>query len=287
MKKGKTGITSDCVCDLPQRLLNDYGIEVIPFHIRTESGCFSDITEITSDNVLEYIAEGHKPISSASTAEEYRAFFEKQLKKHDKLIHITITSGMSLAFENACRAAEELNGNVTVIDSMHLSTGMGQIVIQAARLAEYGKSTEEIIDFITELRERVSTSFIAYSADCLYLNGKISRATAAVCKLFSVHPVLTINRNGQMKLGGVYVGNYENAAKKYIAKRLKGCTDIDRSCLFITHAGCSTKLLSLIRYEVERYNRADKIEITTASSTVSSNCGPSSFGVLFVHTKKQ
>lgn len=282
MEKNKLGITTDCVCDLSQETLDEYGIDLIPFHIITDSGRFCDFTEITSENVLEYIASGHKAASMPMSSEEYGIFFEKELKKHDRIIHISITSGMSLAYDHARKAAEKLDGRVTVFDSLHLSTGMGHIVIKAAKLAAEGKAVDEITAYLSEMRGRVSTSFIAYSADYLYFNGKIKKSTADFCSFFGIHPILALDKNGRMVLGGIQLGNYEKAAKRYITSKLKNCNSIDRECLFITHAGCGTKMLATVKSMVEQYNCTDKIEITSASATVSSNCGPNAFGVLFV-----
>lgn len=285
MIENKLGVTTDCVCDLPQEILDEYSIELIPFNIVTERGRFCDFSEITSDNVLEYIADGHKAVSMPMDVGEYKHFFEKCLKKYDKILHISITSGMSLGYKNACEAAKEFDGRVTVFDSLHLSTGMGHIVIKAARLAGEDKTVEEIVPELAEMRARVSTSFIAYSADYLYINGKIKKSTASFCKTFGIHPILSLNKEGRMVLGGIQVGNYDKAAKRYIKSKLKKHKNIDGSCIFITHAGCSTKMIEMVKGMVKNYNFAEKIEITNASATVSSNCGPNAFGVLFVCKK--
>lgn len=287
MEKLKIGITTDCVCDLPQKILDEYRIDTIPFHIITERGRFCDFLEITSDNVLEYIGEGHKAMSVPPSPEEYRSFFKEELEKYETVIHLTITQGMSLAYKNAGDVIGEFDGHVIVIDSMHLSTGLGQLAMKASQLASEGKTAEYITEYITEMRERVSTSFISYSADYLYYNGKIKKSVASICGFLGIHPILSLNKSGHMVLGGVQFGNYERAAKRYIAGKLKHSDDINRGCMFITHAGCGTRMLSVVKNEVDKYNRTDKIEITSASATVSSNCGPNAFGVLFYREKKQ
>lgn len=286
MEKRMVGISTDCVCDLPQKTLDEYGIDTIPFHIVTEKGRFCDFLEITSTNVLEYIADGHKAISVEPSPEEYRSFFEKKLRDTETLIHLTISHGMSHAYSRASEVVKEFGGRVILIDSMHLSTGLGQLAIKASKLAEEGKTAEEIVSYITDMRQRVSTSFISYSADYLYYNGKVKKGVAKICSLLGLHPILVVNSHGNMTLGGVLFGNYENAAKRYIAGKLRGGDDINRDCLFITHAGCSTKMLSLVKSEAEKYNRTNNIEITSASATVSSNCGPNAFGVLFYRNEK-
>lgn len=282
MEKLKLGITTDCVCDLPQKTLKECHIDLIPFHIETDYGRFEDLAEVTSDNILEYIDSGHKALSIAPSIKEYQLFFEKELTKYERVLHITISSGLSEAYDNACLALSSFEDKVIVIDSHHLSTGMGHLLLRAVQLKDAGKEIEVIQDELLKMRNRISTSFIAYSADYLFYNDKISKNIAALCRYFKIHPILKIAKDGRMVLGGFHMGSYEEAANRYIAHQLKHHKYIDRSCLFITHAGCSTKLLRKVRDKVEKYNCVDNIQITTASATVSCNCGPNTFGLLFV-----
>ncbi len=286
-KKGqRIKITTDCVCDLPKELLDKSNVSQIPFYIITEEGRFCDMTEITSDNILEYIGSGHQAHSIASSPEEYRTFFMQQLETYDSVLHITITSGTSLAYRYASEAAEGCDGRVIVFDSLHLSTGLGLMVLKAAQLLDEGKTTEEIVSYLTDMRSRVSTSFMAYSADYLYRSGKVRKSVADLCRMFGVHPILVIGKNGRVKPGGIMLGKYEKVARRYIRKKLGKRNDIDNRYIFVTYAGCNTKMVSMLKTEVEKYNIAERVIVTKASATVSSNCGPNAFGVLFT-TKNQ
>ena len=267
-------------------MLEDYSIDLIPFNIVTDSGRFCDLSEITSDNVLEYIAEGHKAISVPPNAEEYRQFFKEELEKFDSIIHITLSSGMSSAYTNAKEAADDFDGKVFAFDSRHISTGMGHLVIKARELADAGEPVDRITEYLSEMRCRVRTTFLAESADYLYFNGKVKKYAATLCRAFSVHPILSMAKDGRLIFGGVKFGNYEKAAERYIRKEFRKYPDIERKLLFITHAGFSTKTLKMVKNDVEKHDLVDRIEISNASATVSSNCGPNTFGILFVREKQ-
>jgi len=51
----KIGITADCTCDLPEELCNALGVKLLHFYVTTETGCFKDMAEITSNNIVEYL----------------------------------------------------------------------------------------------------------------------------------------------------------------------------------------------------------------------------------------
>ena len=50
-------ITTDCVCDLPTETLKENDIDVVYFYIETDTGRFRDVSEITAQNIFDYLKE--------------------------------------------------------------------------------------------------------------------------------------------------------------------------------------------------------------------------------------
>ncbi len=276
-------ITADCVCDMPESLLEQYGVKVICFYVSTEHGWFKDMEEITSGNIAEYFKQGGIRVKTkAPLVEEYRAFFEKNLRDAEQVIHITMSSKLSLSHGRATVAAEAFEGRVSVIDSSLFSTGMAHLVIKASELVKEGKEVKEIISELDEMKHRVVTGFIAESAEYLYRTGNVNRFVKEVCALFRIHPVLIMKRGG-MQLKTIKVGNYDKAVLRYVKGELRKRNKIETERVFITHASCSVKLISKVRREVARHCVFEDTQMTEASATISGNCGPNTIGVLFVH----
>ena len=282
----RIGITTDCVCDLPEDLLRRCGVDLMHFYITTDSGRFRDGYAITSGNILEYLEDGGtKAETSAPAPEEYVEFFENHLQKYSEIVHIGISDRVGHSCANAIKAVSLMGDNarrVTVINSRHLSTGMGHMVLKAVELRDAGCSAAEIAEAIERMRSKVSTTFITCNADYLYRNGQVSQTVKKLCAFFKLHPILEM-RNGRITLHSFRIGNYEKSVIRYIRSALSSSGSIDHRRLFITHAGCSVKMIAQIRAEVERLYQFDEIIVTKASATVSGNCGPWTVGVLFVH----
>lgn len=285
MGKKKVGILAECVCDLPKSVLNKCGVDILYFLVETESGIFTDSDEITAENVIYYLENrGGKTRSSPPPSDVYYRAFEKSLKRYDELILVAISSGISNSCKNA-QAAVSIMGSegkrVHIFDSQHLSTGLGFLVLRAAELANEGCGCEKILAELDELKKHVSTSFITKNADYLYRNGRVSAFVKNVCTAFGIHPVLAM-KNGNLRVKSIIFGNYDNACKAYVRQELKDEKNIDKRCGFITHAGCSVRKLRTITAEAEKYCKFDELKITNASATVTCNCGPDAFGVLYV-----
>ncbi|MCI7766382.1 MAG: DegV family protein [Oscillospiraceae bacterium] len=286
MADKKIGITTDCGCDLPDEYLSANDIELVYFYMLTDRGRFRDRDEMTSENVIEYFENGGSRImTEAPPINEYKDFFRRGLEKHDEIIHISISSGVSESYKNALAARDMLEvgaDRIHIVDSLHLSTGLGHIVIKATQMRNDGCGANEIIDCITAMRRFVSTTFISRSTDYLYRNGRLGKPVHQLCHLLNIHPVLTL-RDGKIVLKSVEFGSMDSAAKHYIRKELRNISSIDRHRLFITHAGCRVKRISAVKDEAARIGGFDEVIVTKASATISSNCGADTFGLLFVY----
>lgn len=288
MSLRKTGIVTDCTCDLPRNYLREHNIGIIYFLIETDSGVFTDTDEITAENILSYMDSGGViSVSSPPPVQEYADVFGNSLKNYDEIIFIATGSGCSVSCDRGAEALKIMGADaerVHVFDSGHLSTGLGHIVVNAVEMAESGCGADEIVTELSGLKERVSTTFLTVNADYLYRNGRASERVKRLCDTFGIHPILMM-KNGSIALKSVMIGNYEKASIRYVRRELKKADRINGRRIFVTHAGCSKKDIDRIIEEIYKKCSAQELIVTKASATVSSNCGPGTFGVLFINER--
>jgi len=286
MRKRKVAITADCICDLPAELLERFHIRLMYCYVHTGDGRFCDLFEISSDSLLAYLqTPGSHSHSSTADPSEYEYFFAETLAEAEHVIHITATVDLSGAYPNATQAAKTFD-NVTIVDSAHISSGHGLMVLYAAMLAEQGMSVDEICQALDEYRERVFSNFLVPSTATLHRNGKVSGSVHRLCTLLNLHPVLSMSKN-RLKLWRIESGNMHHVVRQYVKKLFKHKKQIDTRILFVTYAGCTVKQIDEIVEIVERYIHFDKVILQKASATVSSNCGIGTFGLMFVRKEKQ
>lgn len=274
-------ITTDSVSDIPADLAKKYRIAVLPYHIMTEGGDFKDGEEIETEGVLAYLTSSDKTVRSQEpSVADYEAFFAEQLTKAQHIIHIAMAKNVSKGYEKAEEAASVFD-NVTVVDSGHLSSGMGLIVLRAAKLAQKGNEPDVILDEIKRYKERTRTSFVVGSTTFLARSGRLSPKISSFCETFMLRPVLVLKKSS-MGVGSIKMGNKPTVARKYIRRTLKKPARIDNKLLFITHAGMRPEALEEITQMVEKRIKFEQVIYQKASPAISINCGPESFGLLFM-----
>ncbi len=273
-------VTTDSVCDLPESLKREFGISICPYYICTEQGRFLDESELMADELLAHMAEGRKGVSQPPDVQDYERFFAQKLTEAQNVIHITMAKHVSDGYQNALEAAKSFE-NVTVIDSGHLSSSMGLSVLYAAHMAENHASRDEIVKTVKKLRRYISSAFIIDSTHMMCKSGQISKRVQVMCDALLLHPVIVL-RKSRMTVSSMEMGSFYHVIKGYVRKKLANPRGIDRRILFITYAGMDEESLQYIQELVRQYCPFERVYLQKASSAIASNCGPGSFGLLFM-----
>ena len=285
IKKGKKRanikITVSSVADLPPSLAEKYDIGVIPLKVETEGGCFKDGVDIDADALISYVENRGKRVRILPIeAEDFEDFFAAKLRQANNIIHISgPEKGIDKSYSTAVEAAGNFD-NVTIIDTLTVSSGHALLAIEAAQMAEEGARTEKIIERLMSDRSNIHASFLMDRIDPLAYSGQVNPVVATIMSAFMIRAAFTL-KNGRSKLFGAYIGSRERAWKQYIAGALKDTKNIDKRMLFITHAGVPKAALDFIRGEVEKRVSFDEIYVTKGSPIVPVKIGVGTFGLFF------
>ncbi len=281
-KKIPVMITTESVADLPAEEATDHHIAILPHHVITENGKFDDGEEIESRGLISYMEGTDARVDTgAPDVMTHEMFFADMLTRANNIVHISISSRVAHSGCIAAREAARSFENVTVVDSRHLSSGQGLLVIEAQRMADAGCSVEEIIEAMEEVKTRIHTSFIVDDMDYLARAGQIPKGVAGLAKAFMIHPEI-IMKKGKMGLGRFYIGSRESVWKKYIKTCFRAIKHADKRILFITYVGLTIKEQDWIRDMVEKHVKFERIIFQKASPAIAVNSGPGTFGLLFM-----
>lgn len=273
-------ISADSTCDLSLELIKQYDISIVPLRVVKNGAPLRDGVEIVPDDLYAHVAGGGDicPTVAVNLA-EYLDFFGKLLKTADAVIHFCISSDMSSCYQNACIAAQQL-GNVWVVDSRSLSTGIGHLVLDAALMAAEGYRPEEIAAETERRREFLDVSFVLDTLDYLKKGGRCSTLAAFGANLLSIRPCIQV-KDGKMGVGQKYRGTMERVLEKYVADKLGDPQHIDARRIFITDSGIAQEIRDLVERIVLEHVPFAEVIHTRAGCTISSHCGPNCLGILF------
>lgn len=275
----KIAISAESTIDLPKEILNKYNIKTVPFTILLGEETVLD-GEVPTETIFNYVTE-HKvlPKTSAVNEFQYEEHFANLLKDADAIVHYALSSEMSCAYTNAVKASKKFK-NVYVVDSRSLSTGIALLAIKAAKMAEAGKSAEEIFEQTNADTALVQASFVINKLDYLKKGGRCSSLALLGANLLKIRPQIVV-KNGKMVSGKKYRGDFNIVVKNYCADTLKEFSSYDNSLAFVTYTTASAEA---VNYADEALKNAGFKEIyhTRAGGTIASHCGPNTLGILFL-----
>ena len=280
-------LCADSTCDLSEELLERYNIHIFPLHIVLGDRTYQDGVDLVPDQIYQIYREKKiLPKTAAINVEEYTEFARPFIKAGNDVIYVTLGSGISATYNNCRLAAEELPG-MYVIDSGNLSTGMGHVVLAAAKGIEAGLSVEQIVEETRALAHRVEASFVIDTLEFLYKGGRCSALAMLGANMLKLKPCIEVdNADSKMSVGKKYRGSLDKALEQYVKDRLEGRDDIVTDRIFITHSGIAPERVELVRREIAKYQQFDEVIETRAGCTISSHCGPNTLGILFVRKEK-
>ena len=273
-------ITADSTCDLPLEICDKYGVEIKPLYVVLGENSYLDGVEIKEKEIYDYVAKnGDLPKTSAGSVDDYITLFKKHVDAGKKVVHISLGSGLSSSYQNACIAASEV-GNVEVVDSQNLSTGSGHLVLDACEMAGDGMDAPAIAEALRARAAKVRASFVIDQLDYLHKGGRCSSVAMLGANLLKIKPVISVGEAGKMAMSDKPRGQYIKVLEKY-AKKVLEEQNINTRRVFITHTKCDDGIVESVVDVVKATGIFDEVIETTAGCVITSHCGPNTLGVLF------
>lgn len=277
-------IISDSTCDLSLELLKRYDIDILPLHILLGEKEYEDGRNITPDEIFAWSDE-HKttPKTSAPSLADAIEILRPYVEQQREVICFSISSSMSTSGNVMRLAVDELEAEnlVTVIDSANLSTGIGLLVVEAAVMAQAGKSAAEISTVIEALKPQVRASFVVDTLTYLYRGGRCNAVAAMAGSVLRLHPKIVVE-NGAMDASKKYRGKLKSVIMSYVKDMEENLKNARPDRVFITHSGCDRAVVEEVRTYLQSLGIFQEILETRAGGVVSSHCGPETLGVLFI-----
>jgi DegV family protein with EDD domain len=112
----------------------------------------------------------------------------------DAVVCLTMLSDLSTTFQSALTAAAIFEGRIVVhvIDSRTVSSGLGTLVIETAKVAAQGADIETVLRRVNDLIPRTHVLAALNTLENLKRGGRIGGAMAMVGSMLSIKPVIDL-----------------------------------------------------------------------------------------------
>lgn len=269
------GIITDSTCDIPEELIEQYGITIVPQYIIWEDKQYKDRVEMSPLEFYQRLeTDETRPTTSQASILDFKSVYEAQNKLgFNELIVLTISSAMSGTFQMAEKAAKLVNFPVFVIDSKGPTMTLGWQVLAAARALEMGADVKTILEKINQVRKRMAQFVAMDTLEYLQKGGRIGSAVKWVGGLLQVKPLISINHETGLvepvNLARTQKALVENMYKKFFEK-----LDVSKKLrIAVLHGNALKKAQELAARIQSEYNPVELI-INITGPVLGINTGP-------------
>lgn len=192
----KIAVVTDSTAYLPQQLIDENNITVVPIPVVLDGQTYNEGVDVTSAEFYEKLRHSENfPSTAQPSIGEMVALYERLGDQgYDTVISIHLASTIS-GFVNNLKNAAQLVKNTHVIpyDSQITVILMGEMVLAAAKMAQKGKTVEEILARLDALRATTNEYFIVNDLQNLVRGGRLSNASAFLGSMLRIKPILTFD----------------------------------------------------------------------------------------------
>jgi len=231
-------IVTDSSCDLPDNLISEMNIKIVPLKIRFGDTEFVDRVELTTDQFWEKCqASDELPSTAAPSPGAFVEEFQNAANEGATGVVAIILSGeLSATIEAAQQAAQLVKDEieVRVIDSRTVTLGLGSVVMGAASAANSGANIEEVAAIATDSVNRTQVHAALDTLENLRKGGRIGAAGSLLGSMLSIKPLIEV-RNGVVEPAGKQ--RTRGKALSYLVGVVEQNADQIEQ-IFVTHAAC-------------------------------------------------
>ena len=180
------------------------GFSVSPLSVTIGGKSYREFDEISSEEFVAIINQGHMPTSSQPAVGEIAAMYERFAG--EEILNIAMAEGLSGTYNGAVAAAgmSEEAERITVINSRTLCGPHRYLVEHAVEMAQKGHSKQEIVEKMEQLMDTAKSYLMPADFDYLRRGGRLSPLVSYVGKAIKLVPMLTQTEDGkQLTMAGV------------------------------------------------------------------------------------
>lgn len=288
-------LTCCSTADMPYEYFQKRNIPFVSFHFNIDGQEYPDDLGQTMsfEEFYSRIERGAMPTTSQVNVGQFIDFFEPYLKDSKDILHISLSTGLSGAYNSACIAREELlsrypERKIMIVDSLGASSGYGLLTDLAADMRDSGATIEHVHTWVEEHKLNVHHWFFSTDLTHYKRGGRISATSAVLGNLLNICPLLNMNSEGKL------IPRTKIRGKKHVITEIvekmkihaENGLEYSGKC-FISNSACyddARKVADLVEENFPNLN--GPVMINSVGTVIGSHTGPGTVALFFIGDKR-
>lgn len=276
--------------DLSKEHFEKRDLKYICFKYYLDGVCYPDDLGQTMsfDDFYQKMVDGADTKTSQVNVDEYITYFTPFLEDGKDVLHVTLSSGISGAYNSAMIAKSDLeekypDRKIYVVDSLAAASGFGLLMDKAADLRDAGMSIDELRDWLEA--NKLKMHHWVFSSDLTFFvkGGRISKTAGFVGNVLNICPMINVDFEGKLSVREK-VRTKKKAISAIVDKMEKYVDDgleYADKC-YICHSACLEDAKKVAELVESRFPKLkEKVLINSIGTTIGSHTGPGTVALFF------
>lgn len=253
------------------------GVEILPLNVIIDKNSYKEFVDISSEEFLAMVKEGHIPSSSQPSIGETMEMFEKY--PNEEILVINMADGLSGTYQSTMGAKEsvEHSENIHVINSMTLCGPQKYLVEKAVALKEKGLDIQHIMKELHKSIACEKSFLIPQDFGFLKRGGRLTPLAATVGGMLKITPIMTTTKDAKRLEKYAMKKTFKSAVKE-IVKAFQELGVNEDFKIYVTHAGVLKQAQDVVKQLQEAFANT-VIEIYDLSPVFIAQGGPGCIAV--------
>lgn len=278
MSKAKVAIVVDSTAYIPQALVEQYRMHIIPLLVNWSGDSLRDNVDITPDDFYQRLESAKEmPSTSQPSAGEFFDLYSKVAEEAESILSIHISSELSGTVASA-HAAAKLMGDfpIEIVDSLSTSMGLGFMALTAARAVENGAGLKEAAAAARALIPSVRVVFVVDTLEFLHRGGRIGGAQRLFGSMLSIKPLLELQEGKIEALEKVRTKR--KAVQRLLDIAVESCAGKSKVHAAVANASAPQEAQS-VADELQKLLDPAELYIVDMSPVIGTHTGPGALGI--------
>ena len=278
-------IITDSAADFSSSELIQNNIRCVSTQVIFGEETFEAGVNLDEERFWRRLMAGENPRTSQPSPAAFMAEFEAAKDAGEEALCVCISSALSGTVQSARLAASMVDyDGIHIVDALNGAAGQKLLVLYACRLRDEGKLlAREAAAKLEALRGRIRLFASLDTLDNLARSGRIPRAAASLGELARLKPLLEVDKQGCIVLGGKAFGRHR--AIDALARRIASLRIDSEHPIIPLYSYRKENVQALLDKMKAAGVAADEKLLSAIGPAIAGHIGPNAYGVAFVEAE--
>ena len=279
--KRAVAFVTDTACDLPDSVIFEHGVGLVPTQLIIGDRVYRDRLEMTPAEFFTRLRAGDDATTSQPTPEAFREAFTDALRTAERVVAVVLSKALSGTYLSAERESRTVGeGRVVLVDSRGASLTEGMLVLRGLDLAREGWAPEAIAQELGRVRDQSGGFFTADNLERLIRSGRVGRLAGWLGTKLNVKPIIALTRDGRAE--PVARARGREAARVRILRLLDAVLTPRPALLRLGVAhGDIPEFAAELRDELQRRYAPKELVVSPITPVIAAHAGIGAWGVFY------